>query len=190
MFPGFSNWKTDMYMDITEGFTSAADKEEFTADELDKLNSIVNAEEELAAELPTTTRPLLESNKPSTTNSSKNNKTPSTTMPSVMEEEEDITAVMEEELPVTTKKTEVMEEEEQQASAVNTTKEGFVGSQIQDISAMRLLLVVIALTATCFIVNLPETGKLIKQVFGEKYCLLGRLLIFAGLTYLILLVKY
>lgn len=192
MFPGFSNWKTDMYMDVTEGFTSTADKEEFTADELDKLNSIVNAEEELEADLqPTITKSQLQNNKPITTNpssnSSKNNKKPTTTKTtkSMVMEEEDTSAVMEEEV---TTQPDVMEEESQ-APAV-TTKEGFVGSQIQDISAMRLLLVVIALTATCFIVNLPETGKLIRQVVGEQYCLLGRLLIFAGLTYLILLVKY
>ena len=186
MFPGFSNWKTDTYMDITEGFTSAEDKEEFTADELDKLNSIVNAEEE---DLPTTTTtPQLKNNKSATITSSKNNTKNSTTTTKAMVTMEEEDTVMAEELPVTTQP-EVMEEEPE-APAVTTTKEGFVGSQIQDISAMRLLLVVIALTATCFIVNLPETGKVIKQVVGEKYCLLGRLLIFAGITYLIMLVKY
>lgn len=45
MLPGFDNWKTDNYMNITEGFTSVQEKEQFTADELDQLNSIISEED-------------------------------------------------------------------------------------------------------------------------------------------------
>jgi hypothetical protein len=175
-------------MDVTEGFTSGQDKEEFTADELDKLNSIVNAEdEEMATTTTTTTLPMLKSNnKPTTTQAqvAKNNKPVRTIAEEVTEEE------MEE---VNTPPAQVTDDEEEEPKTTQSTekvqKEGFVGSQIQELSTMRLILVVIAITATCFIVNLPETGKLLRGIVGDKYCLLARLVVFAVVTYLLLLVK-
>lgn len=81
MLPGFDNWKTDSFMDITEGFTSSQEKEHFTTDELERLNAIISEEDsydeadfkdvkgsdKTKGKVPATTKPVVSSEEPADT---------------------------------------------------------------------------------------------------------------------------
>lgn len=157
MLPGFNDLKLDSFMPIYEGFKNLdSEKEEFTADEIEKISS-----EEDTNMLQTTTTEFKTGLAPE--NNKKNNKqpvnnTPQHTEPHVESEEDNtkefITKYIESEEPE--------EPKHNNKPKNNKTTEGFQGSVTEKISKTKLILVTLIIVMVSFILNMDNTRLMVR----------------------------